>query len=436
VEKKVSSFIKENNLIIKEPIIVATSGGADSVSLLAILFKLGYKVILAHVNHNKREQSKIEEAAMRSLASSLDIPFELLDYHYDGEDNFHNDSHNARYNFFRELCDKYNTDTIATAHHSDDQLETILIKLMEGSNLYGYGGIPMCNYDGKYRIIRPLLCVTKEEIYNYAKRNNLEFFEDASNHGDEFLRNRLRHHVSPLLKSECSDLSNKAMEYSIQVHEAFQFIRKQSIDYLDLNKNKIDVNTYKNLDIALKKDIISLLLERYDIRKNNNIVLDILRILANDNGTKEIALEHNYRFVRNYNIGYIVIEEKTYKEEVTLSIDNSVIFAEKYKFYFSKKIVDNNAKYMKLCYNNLELPFTIRYKNDGDKINIGYCEKKVSRILIDNKVPRNDREHIPLVCDNTSKVLWIYGVLRSQEVIECKNNGDIYLICEELENGK
>ena len=190
----IASFLKENNLIIDKPIIVACSGGADSVCLLYVLYKLGYKVILAHVNHHKRIQSETEEDAMRNFANELNIPFELLEYHYDGMDNFHNDSHNARYNFFRGLCKKYDTNIIATAHHQDDQIETVLMKIMEGSNLYGYGGIAIVNDDGEYKIIRPLLCVDKDEIYSYAKKNNLIYFEDKSNQEDDFLRNRIRHH--------------------------------------------------------------------------------------------------------------------------------------------------------------------------------------------------------------------------------------------------
>ena len=141
MENRVKNFLLENNLIINSPIVCAVSGGADSVSMLHILHRLGYKVILAHVNHNKRSQSIIEEESMRKLAMSLSILFELLDYHYNGEDNFHNDSHNARYDFFRCVCEKYNTNILATAHHSDDQIETVLMKIIEGSNLYGYGGI-------------------------------------------------------------------------------------------------------------------------------------------------------------------------------------------------------------------------------------------------------------------------------------------------------
>ena len=164
--KKIKEFMLKNSIDIDNIIICAISGGVDSLVMLDLLNKMGYKVVLAHVNHNKREESKIEQEAMKTLADNLGIPFEFLSYHYDGNDNFHNDAHNARYEFFKNLCKKYNTDLVSTAHHLDDQIETILIKLMEGSNLYGYGGISALVDDGEYRIIRPLLCVDKKQIYS------------------------------------------------------------------------------------------------------------------------------------------------------------------------------------------------------------------------------------------------------------------------------
>ncbi len=428
--KTVKDFILKNNINIDLPVICAVSGGADSVCLLHILYDLGYEVILAHVNHHKRKESEIEAIKMKELANKLNIPFELLDYHYDGVDNFHNDSHNARYDFFRMISKKYHTNIIATAHHSDDQIETVLMKILEGSNLYGYGGIAVESFDGYYKTIRPLLCVSKEEIYNYAKQNNYEYFEDSSNQEDIFLRNRIRHHIVPLLKKECNDLNKKIIEYSIQAHEAFDFIRKNSIDYLNNNHNKIEYNSFKVLDIALKKDIISLLLEKNNIRKNNNIILQLLSLLDNNNGYKEFSLESDYLFIRAYDYAYIDKRKCNQENSIKINIDDIGIFCNKYKFYFSKNKPINNAKYIKLCYNNLELPLKIRNRISGDYIEALAGTKKISRVLIDNKVPLNERDNVPIILDNSGKILWIYDYIKSKDVYNQKHNGDLYLICE------
>lgn len=432
MEQKVLSFIKQNNLINDESIVCAISGGVDSICLLNILYKLGYKLILAHVNHNKREQSIVEQKAMEQLAKKLNIPFELLDYHFEATDNFHNDSHNARYNFFKQICDKYDTNVIATAHHLDDQLETILIKLMDGSNLYGYGGISYSYFDGKYKVIRPLLCTNKDELYKYAKTNFLNFFEDSSNNEDVFLRNRIRHNVIPLLKEECCDIYNKVSQFSLQLKEAFDYIRKQSIEYLEKNNNIIRLESFNDLDVALKKDIISLLLENYKIRKNNQIILDILNILADESGTKTIHLEGEYVLIRSYKSCYIEKTKTTAYIEEKLELGNKVFFNNKYRVYFSKKIPDSNAKYIKLCYNTLKLPFVVRNKRNGDEINLPIGNKKVSRVFIDHKVPANVRDNIPIILDSSNNILWVYDYVKAKEVIDQKNIGDIYLVCEEV----
>ena len=433
MEKKIASFLKEQNLIIDKPLIVAVSGGADSVALLYVLYKLGYKVILAHVNHHKRKESEIEEAEMKKFADSLSIPFELLNYHYDGIDNFHNDSHNARYNFFKGLCQKYNTNMIATAHHMDDQIETVLMKLMEGSNLYGYGGIAIVNDDGEYKIIRPLLCVDKEEIYSYVKKNHLVYFEDSSNHQDDFLRNRLRHHVVPLLKAECPSLGEKIEEYSIQAHEAFDYIRRQSKAYLNENNDTLNYNTFSKLDIALRKDIIVLLLEKYNIRKNNDIILKLIKIMEESSGSKEIHLEGNYLFIRSYNLGKIVV--KTAKNDASYSMNkDDIVVIANYKFYFTNSHNNNCAKSIKLCYNVLEFPLTIRYIKEGDSIHLNVGTKRVSRILIDKKVPKENRLSIPVVVNGNGEILWVYDYAKSDSVSKQKDSGDIYLVCEVMKH--
>ena len=433
MEKKIASFLNIHNLIIDKPVIVATSGGADSVALLYVLYKLGYKVILAHVNHHKRKESEIEQKAMAEFAKLLNIPFELLNYHYDGIDNFHNDSHNARYNFFKSLCDKYNTNIIATAHHTDDQIETVLMKLMEGSNLYGYGGISILNDDGQYKIIRPLLCVSKEEIYEYVKNNKLVYFEDSSNFEDDFLRNRLRHHVIPLLKKECPSLGEKIEEYSIQAHEAFDYIRSISKSYLKENFNTINANTFNDLNIALKKDIVALLLEKYNIRKNNDIILNMLSIMSDSNGSKVLDLENGYQFVRSYNVGKISkkIDKNT---PVYFMGEKDIINIGKYRFYFTKTLNNECAKYINLCYNVLEFPLTIRYKEKGDNITLNVGTKKVSRILIDKKVPKEERDFIPIIINGNGETLWVYDYAKSISVSKQKNSGDIYLVCEVLDH--
>ncbi len=426
---KVKRFINDNQFNIDNTVICAVSGGVDSVVLVYILKNLGYNVVLAHVNHNMREESKLEETGMREYAKELNIPFELLDYHFDGVGNFESEARSARYAFFYDLCTKYNTNIIATAHHLDDQLETVLMKIMNGSNLYGYGGIALQYDNNKYRVIRPLLCVSKEELYEYAKENKLKYYEDKSNDSDLYLRNRIRHNVVPLLKNECSDIYDKILKYSIITHEAFDFIRKLSIEYLDKN-NGIEIESFNKLDIALKKDIISLLLEKYEINRNNNFINDVLKFLDSSDGNKYLVLSGSYKLYREYNKAFIYNDNPVKLEPTIIELDKVTQYG-KYKIYFSKNIPLSNAKYIKLCYNDIKLPLWVRPKKDGDFISIENGIKKVSRVFIDNKVPLKIRDLVPIITDSNNNILWIYNYLKSDEVYKMKKLGEIYLVVEE-----
>lgn len=434
--KRIENFINEYHLFKKnEYIICATSGGVDSVCLVDILYKLGFKVVLAHVNHHKRFESQTEQIAMENWAKNLKIPFELLNFYDEHKNNFHDEAHKARYDFFKSLTKKYNTKYITTAHHLDDQAENILIKLIAGSNLYGYGGISIKQeYDG-YIICRPLLCVDKNELYTYAKQNNLTYFEDISNQELDYLRNRLRHQIIPFLKQENSDVLNKFQEFSIQAKEAFNFIRKQSINYLNTFKNNIEVTSFKDLDVALQKDIICLMFEQHNLYKSYDIINKCLELI-NSNKNKKLTLKNNYYFLVEY--GFAMIKKLNLNQEfsVKLTLETDCFILNKYHIYFSKKIPQNNENYIKLCYNSLKLPFLIRNKKEGDFINMSFGKKKVNRILIDSKVANEERPRVPLIFDNDNNLLWVYNLAKSIEVINQKENADIFLICEEFDNEK
>ncbi|MDE6241016.1 MAG: tRNA lysidine(34) synthetase TilS [Anaeroplasmataceae bacterium] len=432
MQSKVQKFINEYNLIqTTGPIICAVSGGVDSVCLLHILHTLNYPLVLAHVNHHKREQSNIEQTAMEQLAKKLNIPFELLDYHDKGEDNFQNSAHDARYAFFKNLAKKYHTTLIATAHHLNDQAETILMRLITGSNLYGYAGISIIQEEKDYSLIRPLLCVTKDEIYSYAKEHHLSFFEDSSNASDDYLRNRIRHYVLPLLEKENTNYLEKIQEFSIQTKESFNFIRKQSINYLDKQNNSIEASSFLELHAALKKDILCLLFERYGLEKTFDVIVKCVHLIE-QNKNCLYHLKDSYSFILEYGKASIKKIEDTSSFNEILDLEDTKIVLGRYKFYFSKKIPQNNEKYLKLCYNELKLPFFIRNKKDGDFINMSYGNKKVARILIDEKIPPSKRNQIPLIFDSEENLLWIYNMAKSQAVFNQKDKSDIFLVCEEV----
>lgn len=429
--EKIQKYILDNSLFSpNDTIVVAVSCGADSIGLLHILLKLKYNVIIAHVNHQKREQSKDEEIYITNFAKENNIPCEVLHLDYSHQSNFHDEAHKKRYSFFKEVLEKYDAFVLATAHHADDNAETIFLNIMRGSNLFGYAGISnKTDYQG-YTIVRPLLCLSKEDILEFVTKEGLTYFEDESNHEDNYRRNRIRHHVLPALKKECPEFLQKINSFSIQAKEAFAYLRKDSIKYLDLNNNTIDVKEYKLLPLALKKDILCLLLERAEINRSERLITSILHFIEEETHG-QLDLEGNYILIKRYGKVYLHKNISTKDTLITINLNEVVVFNEKYRFYFTKKLTNFGAKYIKLCYNELVYPLYIRNYLENDVILMPYGRKKINRLFIDKKIPLEKRKEIPIIL-NGDEILWVYDLIKSNKLMQMKDKHDIYLVCEEI----
>ena len=199
---KIDDRFKFNN---GDIIIIGCSSGPDSMALTDMLLKIREKyslfLVLAHVNHNLRHESMEEEAFLQQYCIDNKIIFEKMMIDKYGDDNFHNEARLIRYNFFEGLVEKYNANYLMTAHHGDDLVETVLMRLVRGSNLNGYSGFKEIVDKGKYKIARPLIYYTKDELRKYVKENNVTFYDDSSNSNDKYTRNRYRKYILPFLKS-------------------------------------------------------------------------------------------------------------------------------------------------------------------------------------------------------------------------------------------
>lgn len=429
--EKVKKYIKDNNLIDpNEVIVIALSGGVDSMVLLNMLYQLGYKLVIAHVNHKKRLESEDEEREVKILGEKLNIPVEILHLeHIDG--NFQSEAHHKRYIFFRNVCKKHSAKTIASAHHADDNLETILLNLMSGSNLFGYAGISNSLILDDVRIIRPLLSLSKKDIKDYALKNNIVYYEDISNSQDDYTRNRLRHHIVPKLKTECPNILDKTNSYSRQLKEAFSFIRGLSENYLNLYDNTINIDEFNKLHIALQKDILCLLLERFNILRSENLINDLLNIITNNKPQLDYNLGCNMIFKKRYNICFIESIRKKDDFFYMLNTKDDFIDDKNFNIYFTNIEPTNSANYIKLCYNDLVFPLTIRNRKDSDEIFMSYGHKKIKKLFIERKIPKEKRERIPLVVDGLGEILWVYNIAKSKKILDYKNNFNLYLIIKE-----
>ena len=198
--ERVYAFLKDN--INDEYVVIGVSGGVDSMVLLSIIKNhISSKIVCAHVHHNLRVESDSELEFVKEYCTNNGIIFESTKLEYDNK--FSEEvARNKRYSFFEEILKKYNSKSLITAHHGDDQIETIMMKIVRGSTLKGYSGIEKVSNRSFYRIYRPLLYVTKEDIYKYAKDNNISYCDDYTNNLDEYTRNRFRKYIVPEFKKE------------------------------------------------------------------------------------------------------------------------------------------------------------------------------------------------------------------------------------------
>ena len=398
-----------NSLDKKRPVVLALSGGVDSMVLFDLLKRLGFMVVIAHVNHHKRRESEIEEKYIKKMALEYGCEVMVYDYYHESN-NFQAEAHSSRYNFFKEVAIKYNASSIITAHHYQDNLETIIMNMIKGSNLYGYSGIKEVSYYDDILVLRPLIDIKKDEIYEYAKDHNIHYFEDSSNKEDLYLRNRIRHHIIPLLEKENPNLSNSIRNYSNQLHEAFSYIRNNSIKYMEENDNKIDVISFNKLALIQKKDIINYICDLWGILSSDNKINDVLELIENSKPNLIYDLGDNFQFIKAYNLCYVTKKQNKENLSLNLNVSEEINFKE-LNLSLKQKITSDT--YLKISTNE-PMPLIIRNRLDGDKLIIGNGHKKLKDFLIDKKVPKNLRDDLVIVTNNEGEIIWVIGYYKKK----------------------
>jgi len=372
--------------------IVAVSGGIDSMVLLNFLISHGYKIIVVHFNHQKREDSYKDHDLIKNVTDAFMIPYHMIKLNIKSG-NFQEKAREERYYHLEQIADQYHTKHIVTAHHSDDLIETVLMKLVRGSNLLGYSGIQEISNINGYIYHRPLLKYSKDDLKNYAKSLDLQYNEDSSNDEDDYLRNRIRHHVVPRLKEE-NDLNEHILNFSSQVYLASDFIRSQSKTFLN-SKLEFNLKEFNLLHEAIKWDVISYLLEQINVSKSYEKLSMILKQLVTIKPNVEIKLSSNFMMIKSYDLVKIKALSKDENKNTlpTLTI--------------SHKKTDVSYNSIELCYNELDFPITLRHRKNGDILKFDFGRKKLKDFLIDKKIPKEIRDSLLLAVDKNDQILWI-----------------------------
>ena len=420
-----------------DSVVVGVSAGPDSMFLLYILLelrkKIGFQIIVAHINHNVRIESIEEEAFLKQYCKEHDVMFEGMKIDKYEKENFHAYARNIRYQFYKDLVNKYKANYLMTAHHGDDLMETILMRLSRGSSLFGYQGISLISNMNSYLLVRPLLFLTKDEIKDYNDKLNIPYRIDKSNISSKYTRNRYRMNILPFLKEENKDVHLKFLKFSRLLEESNNYISKivNNIYNKVYNNGCLDVLLLKQEDTFIIRMVFEKVLKNiyHDLSLINDKHLDSLINLIKRNKTGTSLNLPNKIIVK---LDYGILKFETIKEQENYCVEliDGLIISNGMKFV---KLEDdeNGNDTLHLESKNIKLPLYVRNKRDGDIIELKGMKgsKKVSDIFIDNKINKTVRLSYPIVVDSDNRVIWIPKLKKSKYDSQNHEKCDIIFKC-------
>ena len=421
--EEVYNFVR-NNLELGDAIVVGVSGGPDSMALLYILNefkeKMNLRLICAHVNHNTRKDTIKEEEYIREYCKKNKIIFETIKINSWGDDNFENEARSVRYNFFEELIDKYKAKYLMTAHHADDLIETILMRIVRGSTLKGYSGFSKVVNKGKYKIVRPLITLTKDEIIDFNKKNNIKYFIDSTNNEDKHTRNRYRHVVLPFLKSENPNVHKKFIKFSETLLENSNYIDKEANKQFNrvFQDGILYIDKFVQLDKVIQTKIIYNILEKIygdDLLIIGDTHVELIFDLINSTKSNSIVhLPNNIIIMKAYNELSFNYDDEIY-DEYEIEINDLVNLPNGKIIERVTESNDTSNYTIRLNSEDVKLPLYVRNRREGDKMIVKGLNgtKKVNEIFINEKIKTTDRKTWPIVLDAEEKVVWIPGLKKS-----------------------
>ncbi len=438
----VHKFIKRHNLFNRcEIVIVAVSGGPDSMALLHYLWQMKgqyqIQVMACHIHHQLRGKEADDDALyVQRFCDERGILLSqkrvnVKAYAKEQKKGTQVAARELRYQWFEELLNEYPNSKIATGHHGDDQIETMLMKMARGSlPLFTYG-IPLERSLGKGSIIRPLLGITKEKIEQYCIEASIDPRRDSSNQSTVYTRNRFRKKMLPFLKNENQNIHIHMQRQNEWESDDQKFLMelaekvKASIVLKESEQN-VTISRQALLDVALplQRRVIHLILS-YLYRKNSPSITSIhieqvLEMLHREKPSGEIHFSDSFFVRRDYHVCHFLKGQvNSFKEQVqSLTIPGitttSTWLIETYVTDDMDVVEASNQ--VILDYEEVSEPLFIRGKQPNDRMTCRGMEgtKKVGRLFIDRKISKYDRKHWPLLVDGEGRILWVPFLHRSK----------------------
>lgn len=419
---KLLSFIREQKMLSPgDRVICAVSGGADSVALLFALYLLKEKLDItleaAHFNHHLRGvESDRDEAFVRQLCDRYDIPLHVGGGEIvPGKKGLEAAARDARYTFLRSLSGK-----IATAHTADDNAETVLMHIVRGTGLKGLGGITPIHGT----VIRPMLKVTRMDVESFLEEWCLSHIEDSSNETDAFLRNRIRHHVMPLLIQENPRIAENLSQMALRLRLDEEILSKEA-EYQILPP----VENLKNMPPAIRSRALERFLKDSGVREPEDAHIALAEsLLYSEKPSARASFPGGVTIAREYD-RLVCLARRTELEETVLPCPGEVL-------------LDGLRVACEPACEQLSTPdaFTVcpvgqirlRSRKTGDAIRFSGGTKSLKKLFIDRKIPAAQRQQIPVVCDDAG-VLGVYSIGPNWDRTAQANNA-VTIRFEKIEN--
>ena len=418
LEKFTNHLLDNLNFLYGKKILLATSGGKDSMVMVHLFQKLDYQIGIAHCNFQLRGMESFEDQNfVKEYATAHDIPvfitqFDTKAFAEDYKISTQVAARELRYNWFYELLETEKFDYILTAHHADDNLETFIINLSRGTGLDGLTGIPKQND----KVVRPFLAFSQEEIEEYAKLNTMQWREDSSNASDKYLRNKIRHHLVPLLKelnpnflSSLHKTQTYLQEVQVMAEDAsimiYQQVARQENDtiYFDLKKLQQLPNCKSYLYQWLKEFDFTAWEDIYDLVESQS---------------GKYVFSPEYRLLKDRDflilspIDFIDSNDKYYiqkdQSEVNIPLKLSLCKVADISNVSNKTIFVDADK--------IKYPLVLRRWNEGDvfqPFGMNGKSKKVSKLFKDEKLSLLDKENVWIICSDNA-IVWVIGIRQDE----------------------
>lgn len=406
----------ENLIEAGDRLVVGFSGGPDSVFLVEMLLKLkkkmDFNIVLVHINHLLRgeEAQRDEDFSVNyGRDRGLEVFHRKIDITSIGKEKgltLEEAGREARYDFYQEVLKKTNSNKISLAHNKDDQIETFMFRLSRGAGLSGLEGI----VSKRDNYIRPISEIYKRDILQYLDENGIGYCIDSTNLENEFTRNSIRLDLIPFMEKRYNPkFKDKIFSLIEEIREVNSYLDKE-IEFFS-NEDILDIDKINKFPKVLRGKILSKYLYKYGIEVNRKKISLIESILTKG-GSQEIDLNNDYILRKEYTLLKVEKRKTEIKkyEEIDLIIPGKIQFEE---YIIEAKEGKRGEKNRDCFYVDLEKDsiLKVRTRRDGDKLVPQGMkgEKKIKDILINEKVPQNKRDSIPLITYN-DEIVWIAGI--------------------------